>query len=489
MSRQHPHLFEISTVPWLYQLSRSNGRKVTLGDVPTAEWDRLQQFGFDFVWLMGVWRKSPMGRHIFQDSSELYPVYNEALPGWTPEDVVGSPYSIQYYKPDPEAGSWDDLDSARAELAKRGIKLILDFVPNHTGPDHPWVTERPERYIQGGAEDFQANPKAFFPVGSGDQTIYIAKGRDPYFDPWKDTVQLNYFHPSARQAMIDTLKEIHQHCDGVRCDMAMLVLNDIFSKTWGALLREPAPEQEFWTEARPQLPDMLWIAEAYWGTEGRLQQLGFDYVYDKTLYDRSLHSTPHEIQLHLGADPEYQRGLVRFIENHDEPRSAHVFPPGRLEAAATLYSTLPGLRLYNQGQFEGYKTHLPVQLVRAKDEPPDEDLMRFYENLLSVANHACFHEGHWQLLHVEPAFDDTNQNLICHRWRLGDELRVVISNFADHYSQGRIMLGGEVNPDRPCRFVDLLAGKSYQRNGSEVAERGLHVVLSNYQSHVFSVDQ
>ncbi len=488
MARNHPHLYEISTVPWLVELSRALGRKVTLGTVPSREWDRIQELGFDYVWLMGVWRKSPAGRRIFQNSEELYPVYSGALPDWTEDDVIGSPYSIQAYEPDPETGDWSELDKARKELERRGVGLILDFVPNHTGPDHPWVKSHPERYIQGSAEVFEASPGAFFQVETAVGDVNVAKGRDPYFDPWKDTAQLNYYNPGTRQAMIDTLKEINQHADGVRCDMAMLVLNDIFHRTWGSLLREPTPEREFWEEVRQEIPDMVLIAEAYWDTEYRLQQLGFDFVYDKRLYDRLRHSSSEEIRQHMMAEWEYQRRLVRFIENHDEPRSAGVFSPGRLRAAAVAFATLPGLKLYNQGQLEGYQIHLPVQLSRARVEEPDADLLDYYQKLLSATDHACFHEGHWRLLQTQPIFDNTSGNLICHLWQLDDEMRLTAINFGENHSQCRVSLEGSVLPDRTYRLHDLLGSGTFERHGAQMCGEGLHVVLAGHQSHIFSIE-
>src|SRR5207302_3088107 len=118
---------------------------------------------------------------------------------------------------------------------------------------------------------------------------------------------------------------------------------------------------EFWTDARAAVPDLLLIAEVYWDLEWRLQQLGFDFTYDKRLYDRLLHSPARDVAAHLTADDDYQRRSVRFIENHDEPRSASVFED-RVTAAAVVMSTVQGMRFYYDGQFEGRRVHVPVQL-------------------------------------------------------------------------------------------------------------------------------
>ena len=179
------------------------------------------------------------------------------LPGWTHADVPGSPYCIQAYEPDDRMGGWSGLDAARLELRARGIGLILDFVPNHTAFDHPWMHDAhgplPARHRgrlprrAGGLSPSGSRPAA---------CAYVACGRDPYFSPWTDVAQLNYFNPETRAAMLDTLRTIAAHCDGVRCDMAMLILNEVFGRTWRRLLRDewPEPREEFWTTTTGRFP-------------------------------------------------------------------------------------------------------------------------------------------------------------------------------------------------------------------------------------------
>src|SRR5580692_9452116 len=160
--RRHPHLYEINTWPWLEQLSARLGREIKLGEVPDSEWDCLARLGFDIVWLMGVWQRSPESRRVALADPNIVGSYEHALPGWTPTDAIGSPYSVQQYVPDPRIGTWDHLDRAREKLAARGIALFLDFVGNHTALDHPWTREHPEFYVQGTQKEFQADPRSFF---------------------------------------------------------------------------------------------------------------------------------------------------------------------------------------------------------------------------------------------------------------------------------------------------------------------------------------
>jgi len=123
----------------------------------------------------------------------------------------------------------------------------------------------------------------------------------------------------------------------------------------------PAPATEFWADARAAVPGFVLIAEVYWDLEWRLQRLGFDFTYDKRLYDRMLHGPAGDVRDHLRADADFQRHSARFIENHDEMRSATAFGE-RLRAAAVVMSTLPGLRFFQDGQFGGCRARVPVQL-------------------------------------------------------------------------------------------------------------------------------
>src|SRR5690349_10254572 len=158
---QNPHLFEIAAWPWLERLSRENGRWVTLANVPGAYWDEIARLGFNCVFLMGVWRRSAIGRDIARTVSGLVAEYDRVLPGWTDDDLPGSPYCIQAYEPDDRMGGWPGLDAARQQLNARGLALIVDFVPNHTAFDHAWIANHPERYVLGTKELLERSPQDF----------------------------------------------------------------------------------------------------------------------------------------------------------------------------------------------------------------------------------------------------------------------------------------------------------------------------------------
>jgi glycosidase len=489
--RTHPHLFQINTWLWLDELSRAHGKTVTLGSVPDAEWDRVAGYGMDLVYLMGVWDRSIAGQAISRTNPELFPGYDASLPGWTMRDVVGSPYSIRNYVPDAHIGTWAELDGARKKMRQRGMGLILDFVPNHMGPDHPWLEQHPEYFVQGTMQQFRHNPAAYLCVEmpNGDVPL-VARGRDPYFAPWADTAQLNYFNPATRLAMIRTLSTIAEHCDGVRCDMSMLALNEIFSMTWGPHLAEwPAPGTEFWSEALAAVPNFLWMAEVYWDLEWRMQQLGFNYTYDKRLYDRLEKSPPQETRGHLEGDYNYQSHMARFLENHDEPRAAATFHGEKLHAAAVAVGTLPGLRFYHAGQFEGKRLHPPVQLARVAVEPPDKVLQHFYGKILAISNHDAFHSGEWKLLDINSAGDDTHNNLIAYRWKLANQLFLVIVNLAEATSHGRVQLTGDLTGSQSYLLRDELNGPEYRWDGGAIVSGGLYVKLGAFGSHIFDVQK
>jgi len=475
-------IYEINTLVWLGELSERYGRRVTLGDVPEEVWDEVARPGIDTVWLMGVWERSPAGLAIALRDESLRASFRDALPDLTEADIAGSPYCVRNYVVDAGLGGPDGLTEARARLAARGVRLILDYVPNHVAPDHPWLTDHPDRMIRGDRQDLAGAPEAFLETAG---QIY-ARGRDPYFAPWPDVVQLSAFDGDLRAAAVDTLVSIGDQADGVRCDMAMLMMNDVFAKTWGDRAG-PHPAEDFWpyviARVRVRHPDLLFVAEAYWDLEWALQQQGFDHCYDKRLYDRLVHEDAESVRAHLQAGPGYQRGLVRFLENHDEPRAAATLPGARELAAAVTVATLPGATLWHEGQFEGRKVRPPVFLSRRPQEPTDEQLRAFYDQLLPVA--AAVRDGEWRLLTCTGWPDnDTHRNLLAWSWTGADTRHLVIVNDSDTPSQGQVPLPWPDLSGRPCRLTDLLTDQSYDRDGGQLLTPGLFVDLPARHSHV-----
>jgi hypothetical protein len=482
---RYPSIYEINTWVWLTDLGQKYGIKVDLFSVPSAEWDAIAALGFDAVWLMGVWERSPAGISIANQNKALLDDFRRALPDFRPEDNVGSPYCVRRYVVDEHLGGPEGLAVARRELSKRGLNLVLDFVPNHVAPDHPWVTDHPEYFIRGNANHIATDTSSHMEVCG---TVF-ACGRDPYFPAWPDVLQLNAFDPGLRRAAIETIASIAQQCDGVRCDMAMLFLNAIFERTWNGRTG-PCPATEYWTDVisatRKASPGFLFIAEAYWELEWELQQRGFDFCYDKKLYDRLEHSNAESIRLHLCADLAYQSKLLRFVENHDEPRAAASFLPAKQRAVALTTATLPGTKLFHEGQFEGRKVRLPVFLRRRPPEHFDPVLSEFYSRLLHAISRAAFHDGEWVLCERTGWPDNSSyQNLVAWSWSLGDEHYLIVVNLGDCSAQAQVRVSWTNTAGAQWHLVDLLSDSFYERDRDEMASQGLYVDLAPWNYHFF----
>ncbi|MFD4474810.1 MULTISPECIES: alpha-amylase [unclassified Streptomyces] len=478
-----PVVYEVNTRVWL----RESVKAATLADVPADLWDEITPPGTDAVWLMGVWERSPAGRAIALADPSLRTAFESALPGASEQDIAGSPYCIRNYTVDEALGGPEGLAVARSELAARGVGLLLDYVPNHVAPDGPWATEHPEYFVQGDAEDARRDPAGFLDTGKA----VLARGRDPYFPPWPDVVQLNAFAPELRRATADTLTEIGRQCDGVRCDMAMLLMNDVFTRTWGSRVG-PVPDTDFWPEVIEAVhrthPRMIFAAEAYWDLEWPLQQQGFDFCYDKRLYDRILHENAASVRAHLGADEGYQRRLLRFLENHDEPRAALTLAPDKERAAAVLVATLPGATLWHEGQFTGRRVHLPVFLDRRPDEAPDLALRTFHERLLAAVHSSGMRSGSWQLLAAHGWSDNDSADGLIASSLTGPAGRfLTVVNLSGRQAQARIPLNWPELGAGSWALTGLMDDSHYERSGADLLGSGLYVDLPPWGNHLLSV--
>lgn len=484
----YPSLYQINTRVWLTELARKLGRSATLDDIPDAELDRLAQMGFDWLWFLSVWQTGLAAQQVSRNNPEWLKEFQETLPDLREEDIPGSGFAITGYTVHKNLGGDAALARLRERLKQRGLKLLLDFVPNHMGPDHPWVEEHPEYFIPGTELDLARAPKNYTWVKRKKGDVLLAYGRDPYFPGWPDTLQLNYGNPATQEALICVMEKIAGQCDGVRCDMAMLVLPDVFERTWG-IRSEP-----FWPKAtervRQKVPGFCFMAEVYWDMEWTLQQQGFDYAYDKRLYDRLRDHHARPVRDHFLAGLDYQDKLARFLENHDEPRAAATFPQGIHEAAAVITFLSPGLRFFHQGQFEGRKKRISPHLGRAPEEPVDAGLRQFYDRLLTILRQPIVRDGQWRLLECSPAWDGnwTNDCFVAFAWQgpAGERLFVAV-NYAANQSQCRLRLPFPDLGNKSWRLQDRLSSASYDREGDELQSRGLFLDMAPWQPCVFSL--
>lgn len=487
---KYPFLFEINTRVWIRRFF-PNQKKYNLLEVPDKYWLSLVNKGFHIVWLMGVWEtcSSLIPSCCFEDF--LKRDYSRALKDWKTEDVIGSPYSINKYKLNPMLGDDETLPVLKRKLNKLGLKLILDFVPNHFGADSDYIFSNPEIFLEVPQSKFLADNHTYFLHKNGKT---FAHGRDPFFPAWQDTIQVNYFSEQARLFMTNILLELTDVCDGVRCDMSMLALTNVFQNTWGGILSElnlSRPETEFWKFAIDKVKnkrnDFLIVAEAYWDLEWQLQQLGVDFTYDKQLTDRFKTNAAY-IKEHLHAEKSYQDKSVRFIENHDEERAIKVLGKEKSKAAAIIISTIPGMHFFYDGQFEGKQIKIPVQLGREPNEKICVELREFYDRLFSITKHEAFSNGDWQLINSASSwiYNETYKNILVWIWSWHDEKFLVAVNYSEQISSCRVYLDLGINAEF-IEFNDLLNEQTYLRNTEEIQRDGLYIELKPYQSHIFKL--
>jgi glycosidase len=437
-----------------------------------------------------VWQTGPAAQAISRANPEWRREFGETLPDLKEDDIAGSGFAIQNYAVHRDLGGPAALARLRERMQKRGLKLMLDFVPNHMAPDHLWVDEHPDYFVHGSESDLARAPQNYCRVQTKKGPLVLAYGRDPYFDGWPDTLQLNYGNPQCQQAMIGELENIAGQCDGVRCDMAMLVSPDVFESTWG--IRTDL----FWPKATESVlrkyPNFQFMAEVYWDREWTMQHQGFDYTYDKRLYDRLHEGHARPVREHFHAGLDYQNKMARFMENHDEPRAAATFSPEVHEAAAVITFLSPGLRFFHQGQFEARKKRISPHLVRGPDEPIDQNLKQFYDKLLAMLRRPVIRDGQWQLLECKSAWDGnwTSDCFLAFAWAAnGEERLLVVVNYASNQSQCYVRLFFSDLRNHRWQLRDLLGDAQYDRDGNELESRGLFLDVRPWQAHVFSVTQ
>lgn len=481
--RTNPHILEINTRSWLNRLAAKHGRAFTLADIPEEHLDDAKAMGFDAIWLMGIWKQSPAAREIARNLDEITNAVRNIEPNFDVNDITASPYAVYEYEVDEALGGNEALAKLRERLHAKGMILLLDFVGNHTAIDSPTVTSDPDLYVNTGTSEPHVHKDWFFKNENG---VYISHGRDPYFAPWTDSAQLNYFNPKTREFMISNLRHIADMCDGVRCDMAMLALNKVHRDTWWEFIGGELPKEEFWHQAlnavREKYPEFVFIAEVYWGLEWEIQEMGFDYTYDKVLYDRLRFSTPENIKGHLGAEHLYQMRSIRFTSNHDEEEALKAFGREKSLAASTIIATLPGARLFHLFQMLGRPARMPIQY--SKDSfKADEEIYRYYRKLLAIASEPAFHGGQWSLRDVAPAGDDSNRNILSWQWKQMNTGKMIFINYSGAPAKGRVSMKGAYGKDG---FITEEFSGDKIAVSPEMLSQGFELELKPFESKIFT---
>lgn len=497
MIRANPNLIEINTRLFLDSMRKKyNQPEMTLSLIPDEEWMKIKHLGFDIVWLMGVWESSPISEKISQDEDFLRDfVKKHSL---DISAIGSSVYAIKGYRLDPSFGFEWELRSLKEKLNSFGLALFLDFVSNHMAIDANFSDDCIDCFVLGTEEDYEKNRDLFCKKTVNGKVYYVAHGKDPNFPAWKDTIQLNYFNPKTRQKMIDELIKISEICDGVRCDMVMLSLNDIHESVWGWLNYRNGyskPEKEFWQEAITAVKDInpkfVFLAEVYWGLEWKMQQLGFDYTYDKVFYDRLRNMGPEEVRGHLRAEKLYQKKSVRFIDNHDEEPSIVCFNDKRKAlSAGVMVSTVRGLRFYSDMQIKGVNIKIPVQIKTIDlDKYRDFEIEKFYEKILRITDHPAFHGGEWELCEVLPVNenDRTYRNIIAYKWMQMRTLKIVIINYSNTISSARIGVSLKARKDTVMLYEEF-SERFFSYSASEVSDSFVIKDMHPYGFFIFDYE-
>jgi hypothetical protein len=412
----HRVLHQADARHWAAAVAAAAGRThATLADVPDADLDALADRGIDWLYLLGVWCTGPTGRVAARVDPGLRRAYRQALPDLEEGDVVGSPFAPTAMEVTPTLGGDAALADLRARLHARGIGLVVDLVPNHVGLDHPWLVERPDLVRTGTTADLLRDPAGW--VRRGD--LVVAHGRDPSLPPWRDTAQLDAAAPAYADALLGMFRAAADRADGVRIDMAMLLLPEVFRRTWG----DPAPAPvwpDVLARVRASHPDLLTIAEVYWDLEARLLDEGVDLAYDKPLRDALLRLDARAVRRRLLLPTALQQRLVRFVENHDEVRVAAAVPREVLAAVTSVALLAPGLAFVQRGQREGARVRTPVQLRRAPDEPVDREVVHLHDDLARATRHPAVRSGEFALLD-----HDGPEHLLVWAWRPSEAVVLV----------------------------------------------------------------
>lgn len=465
-TRKHPLLYQMNVRLVLRELSQQLNRPASLDDLPNDLLDKLADQGFEWIYLLGVWQTGQAALNVSRSQPGLQTEFSHTLDDFSERDVCGSCFAITDYSTHTDLGGNEALQRLRARLAARGLRLMLDFVPNHSAPDHPWIHSHPEYYISGTSENLLQEPHNYTQITTEHGPIIFAFGRDPYFSGWADTLQIDYSNVQAASAMQTELLRAAELCDGLRCDMAMLILPEIFQHTWGRTA------VSFWPESINKVkllhPHFVFMAEVYWDMESTLLKLGFDYTYDKRLYDRLRDLSAPSVREHLRAHPSYLSQMVHFLENHDEQRAATVFSPEIHPAAAITAFFTPGIRFFHQGQIEGRKIKVSIHLDRGPRETGDIALSIFYDELLRTLQMPIFASGEWQLIECYIPDSHLHPTLIAYTWtRPGIDRVLVIINYGAHPARGIAHLNGMI----PAQDIHPITSLQKVQNGQPALTR------------------
>ena len=483
---RYPSLYQINTRVWLTDLSAALGRKATLDDIPDADLDRLARLGFDWVWLLSVWRTGEAAQRISRSNPEWRHEFEETLPDLREEDIGGSGFAITGYTVHPELGGDEALARLRRRLRDRGLRLMLDFVPNHTAPDHPWVEEHPDYYVAGTEADLAQAPQNYTRVEQRRRRSRSGLRPRPVFLGVAG-------HAAARLR-----NSGHSGGDVWRAPQ------DRRAMRWRALRHGDAgPPRRLRADVGSARAALLAGHHPACPRAGARVLLHGGGV----LGPRMDHAAAgvrlrlRQAPVRLLARRLRQAGAGAPARRPRLPGPAGPFPGEPRRAASrrdvcagatrprrSSRSSHPGLRFFHQGQFEGRKKRISPHLVRAPVEQPDDALRQFYDRLLSVLRRPDLRDGSWRQLECAPAWDGnwTWDGFLACTWQgASDERLVVAVNYAGNQAQCYVRMPFADLSGRTVHLRDLMSPAVYDRAGDDLLANGLYLDLPPWGCHVF----
>ena len=396
---------------WLAQLSQRYGTPIRrLDEIPNEELQLLAQRGVSALWPIGIWRRSAASRTMKVSAGDL--------------DADGSAYAVAEYVVDEGLGGDAALATLRTRAGAVGIRIVTDMVPNHVAIDGRWVNERSELLLSSAhppfknyrysGENLSTEPRTAIRIEDGyergdDAAVaferraatslqYIYHGNDGTNMPWKDTAQIDYLNPEAREAVIQEILSVARRSDIIRFDAAMTLAAQHIRRLWyparGTEAAIPSRSEfalsdrefakrlprEFWREVvervEQELPGTMLLAEAFWLLEGYfVRGLGMHRVYNSAFMTMLRDGKNAEYRTILrdttAYDPELLRRYVNFLTTPDEEPAAVGFGIGdRALLAATLAATLPGVPMLGHGQWEGQRERYGMEYRAPRTSDP-----------------------------------------------------------------------------------------------------------------------
>lgn len=491
---------------WLDQLSKKYLRPVNrLDQVPDEELDQLAHWGFNALWLIGLWERSSASRDIKRRMGN--------------PEAESSAYSLYDYDIAWDLGGEAAYHDLAARAWRRGIRLASDMVPNHMGIYSRWVVEHPDWFMQLDAPpfpnytfngpDLSPDPGVAIQIEDGywthsdaavvfrrtdrrtGETRFIYHGNDGTSMPWNDTAQLNFMLPAVREAVTQTILHVARKSPIIRFDAAMTLAKRHYQRLWfprpgegGAIpsraehgmSREDfdrAFPVEFWRQVvdrvAAETPNTLLLAEAFWLMEGYfVRTLGMHRVYNSAFMNMLKMEENSQyrqtVKNVLEFSPEVLQRFVNFMNNPDEETAEAQFGKGdKYFGVAVMLATMPGLPMFGHGQIEGFTEKYGMEYRRAyRDETPDRGLVSRHEreifpimrrrHLFSGARHFALYDF------VSPA-GWVNENVFAYSNQSGGERGLVVFNNAHSNARGVLHTSTAINEgsaeDRRLRRVTL----------------------------------